>query len=152
MHMHKQGVFILSVVLALAPVVTAAISQAQRFSIGAANLIHWAGGIGSIFAMAALLTTYWAVSLALADIIAERTGLGPRSAWLAATLPSLLLLYRMKRDRSTSDTTSRSRSSTMRSSTCTRAPRQSGAPKETSSSIPRRAPCHDADFREGFGA
>ena len=53
----------------------------------------WAGGIGSIFLVVALLTTYWAVSLALADVIAERTGAGFRVAWLAATLPSLLLLY-----------------------------------------------------------
>ena len=51
------------------------------------------GGIGSIFLVVALLTTYWAVSLALADVIAERTGVGFRAAWLAATLPSLLLLY-----------------------------------------------------------
>ncbi len=53
----------------------------------------WAGGIGAIFIMAALLTTYWAVSLALADIIAERLSVGFRPAWLAATVPSLLLLY-----------------------------------------------------------
>jgi amino acid permease len=53
----------------------------------------WAGGIGAIFILVALLTTYWAVSLALADIIDERLGLGFRPAWLAATLPSLLLLY-----------------------------------------------------------
>jgi hypothetical protein len=45
--MQKQGVFILSVVLALAPVVTAAIGQTQQFGIGAANLIDWAGGLGS---------------------------------------------------------------------------------------------------------
>ena len=53
----------------------------------------WAGGVGAIFVFAALLTTYWAVSLALADIIAERVGLGVRASWLVATLPSLLLLY-----------------------------------------------------------
>jgi amino acid permease len=53
----------------------------------------WAGGVGAIFIMVALLTTYWAVSLALADIIRERLALGFRPAWLAATLPSLLLLY-----------------------------------------------------------
>lgn len=53
----------------------------------------WAGGIGAVFIMIALLTTYWAVSLALADIIAERLSLGFRPAWLVATLPSLLLLY-----------------------------------------------------------
>jgi amino acid permease len=53
----------------------------------------WAGGVGAIFIMVALLTTYWAVSLALADIIRERLDLGFRPAWLAATVPSLLLLY-----------------------------------------------------------
>ncbi len=53
----------------------------------------WSGSIGAIFVFAALLTTYWAVSLALADIIAERIGIGFRSSWLIATLPSLLLLY-----------------------------------------------------------
>ena len=53
----------------------------------------WAGGIGSVFLVAALPTTYWAVSLALADVIAERVAVGFRVAWLVATLPSLLLLY-----------------------------------------------------------
>lgn len=53
----------------------------------------WAGGIGAVFVLVALLTTYWAVSLALADIISQRTGIGFRAGWLAATLPSLLLLY-----------------------------------------------------------
>jgi amino acid permease len=58
-----------------------------------AQLGPWAGGVGAIFVFAALLTTYWAVSLALAEIIAERVGLGFRPSWLVATLPSLLLLY-----------------------------------------------------------
>jgi amino acid permease len=53
----------------------------------------WAGGIGAAFVFAALLTSYWAISLALADIISERTGIGFRPSWLLATLPSLLLLY-----------------------------------------------------------
>lgn len=53
----------------------------------------WAGGIGEIFVFVALLTSYWAVSLALADIISERVNIGYRNAWLVATLPSLLLLY-----------------------------------------------------------
>ena len=57
------------------------------------RLGDWAGGVGSVFVLVALLTTYWAVSLALADIVAERTGLSFRSGWLVATLPSLLLLY-----------------------------------------------------------
>jgi amino acid permease len=53
----------------------------------------WAGGVGAVFVFIALLTTYWAVSLALADIVSERLSLGFRSSWLIATLPSLLLLY-----------------------------------------------------------
>jgi len=53
----------------------------------------WAGGIGAVFVFTALLTSYWAVSLALADIIRERVDIGFRVSWLAATLPSLLLLY-----------------------------------------------------------
>jgi amino acid permease len=53
----------------------------------------WAGGIGEVFVFVALLTSYWTVSLALADIINERVNMGYRSAWLVATLPSLLLLY-----------------------------------------------------------
>jgi amino acid permease len=53
----------------------------------------WAGTIGSLFILVALVTSYWSVSLALADIIAERTAMAPRLAWLLATLPSLLVLY-----------------------------------------------------------
>jgi amino acid permease len=57
------------------------------------ELGRWAGSIGEIFVFVALLTSYWTVSLALADIINERVDMGFRSAWLVATLPSLLLLY-----------------------------------------------------------
>lgn len=57
------------------------------------ELGRWAGGIGEIFVFVALLTSYWTVSLALADIINERVNMGYRGAWLVATLPSLLLLY-----------------------------------------------------------
>ena len=52
----------------------------------------WAGSAGSIFVLAALVTSYWSVSLALADVIGERTGLARHWAWLLATAPSLLLL------------------------------------------------------------
>lgn len=54
---------------------------------------EWAGITGSIFIMAAMVTSYWSVSLALADILRERTGLSGRLAWLIATLPSLLILW-----------------------------------------------------------
>jgi amino acid permease len=52
----------------------------------------WVAIVGSVFIFAALVTSYWSVSLALADVIAERTGIGPRASWLLATLPSLVLL------------------------------------------------------------
>ena len=52
----------------------------------------WAGVIGSLFILAAFVTSYWAVSLALADILRERTGMHRNMAWLLATLPSLLLV------------------------------------------------------------
>jgi amino acid permease len=62
--------------------------------IGIADAIGpWAGTIGSLFILVALVTSYWSVSLALADIIGERTAIAPRLAWLLATLPSLLVLY-----------------------------------------------------------
>ena len=52
-----------------------------------------AGLMGSIFMIAALVTSYWSVSLALADILRERTGISGRVSWLLATLPSLLILW-----------------------------------------------------------
>jgi len=53
----------------------------------------WAGTAGSLLIVAALVTSYWSVSLALADILRERTGISSRLAWLLATLPSLLILW-----------------------------------------------------------
>ena len=53
----------------------------------------WVGIIGSILIMLAFVTSYWSVSLALADILRERTGIPMRTAWLGATLPSLLILW-----------------------------------------------------------
>jgi len=46
-----------------------------------------AGIVGSLFILAAFVTSYWSVSLALADIIRERTGMHRNLAWLLATLP-----------------------------------------------------------------
>ena len=59
----------------------------------AAAVGPWAGTAGSLLVLVALLTSYWSVSLALADIVHERTGAAPRLAWLLATLPSLLVLW-----------------------------------------------------------
>lgn len=57
-----------------------------------ARLGGWASAVGSVFILAALVTSYWSVSLALSDIIAERTRAGARASWLFATAPSLLVL------------------------------------------------------------
>jgi amino acid permease len=57
------------------------------------RLGDWAGVVGSLFIVAALVTSYWSVSLALADIFRERTAIPVRLAWLLATLPSLLVLW-----------------------------------------------------------
>jgi amino acid permease len=57
------------------------------------RLGDWTGVLGSLFIVAALVTSYWSVSLALADILRERTAISVRLAWLLATLPSLLVLW-----------------------------------------------------------
>jgi amino acid permease len=59
----------------------------------AAALGPWLGGVGSLFVLVALLTTYWSVSLALTDILEQRTAIDRRVCWLMATLPSILLPY-----------------------------------------------------------
>lgn len=48
---------------------------------------------GSIFIILAMLTSFWSISLALTDIIRERTNAGSRLSWLLATLPPLLLTF-----------------------------------------------------------
>jgi amino acid permease len=53
----------------------------------------WARITGSLFIVAALVTSYWSVSLALADILRERIGISGSLAWLLATLPSLIILW-----------------------------------------------------------
>jgi amino acid permease len=47
---------------------------------------------GSLFVIVAMLTTYWSVSLALADMISQRFKIGYRGAWLAATTPTVILI------------------------------------------------------------
>jgi amino acid permease len=60
---------------------------------GVADVLgSWAKTVGSPFILFALVTSYWSVSPAPADIIRERAGLHRRTAWVLATLPSLLLL------------------------------------------------------------
>jgi len=51
----------------------------------------WAQILGSAFTLLAMVTTYWSISLALADIIKVQTKLNRIVSWLLATLPTLLL-------------------------------------------------------------
>lgn len=57
------------------------------------RLGQWAAVAGSLLILFALITSYWSVSLALADILRERSGMAVGLAWLLATLPSLLILW-----------------------------------------------------------
>jgi amino acid permease len=62
--------------------------------IGIADRVgSWVGITGSLFIVFALVTSYWSVSLALADILRERTAISAKVAWLLATLPSLFILW-----------------------------------------------------------
>lgn len=52
-----------------------------------------AGTAGSVFILLAMLTSFWSISLALSDIIRERTGLSGKLTWLIATLPPLAFAF-----------------------------------------------------------
>lgn len=58
-----------------------------------ARMGSWAAIVGSLLIVFGLVTSYWSVSLALADIIQERIGISDKVAWLLATLPSLIILW-----------------------------------------------------------
>ena len=57
------------------------------------GLGSWAEMVGSLFTILAMLTTYWSISLALADIVEEQLKLSRRLCWVIATLPSLALTF-----------------------------------------------------------
>jgi amino acid permease len=52
----------------------------------------WAHILGSLFILLAMLTSYWSISFALAVILKERLAWGNRLSWLAATLPTFLVV------------------------------------------------------------
>ncbi len=52
----------------------------------------WAAFLGAAFTLLAFLTTYWSISLALADIIKEQLKTNSKLSWLIATLPSLAMV------------------------------------------------------------
>lgn len=82
---------LIGLVALVAMAVSRPVTEVAAVGIGDA-LGPWAVVASSLFILAALVTTYWSVSLALADMIRERVGIGARPAWLVATLPSLLVL------------------------------------------------------------
>jgi amino acid permease len=58
-----------------------------------AGIGMWAQILGSLFTLLALVTTYWSISLALADIIRAQTKLYRTICWLFATMPTLLFTF-----------------------------------------------------------
>jgi hypothetical protein len=56
-----------------------------------AGIGAWAQLVGSTFTLLAIVTTYWSISLALADIIKAQFKLDVRICWLLSTLPTLFL-------------------------------------------------------------
>ncbi len=53
----------------------------------------WAQIAGSVFTFLAMLTSYWSISLALAEITEEELKKSRKFCWLIATIPSLLLTF-----------------------------------------------------------
>jgi amino acid permease len=102
---HDKRKAVLSIVTGLAMngilmalIVIVAIGVAREVTklaiIGIADALgSWADIAGSLFTLVAMMTSYWSVSLALADILGERTGIHPKVSWILATLPSLVLVY-----------------------------------------------------------
>lgn len=58
-----------------------------------AGIGSWAQVAGSVFTILAMITSYWAISLALADITEEQLKIDKRLCWLIATVPSLLMTF-----------------------------------------------------------
>lgn len=54
------------------------------------NIGVWAVILAGIFSLVALMTTFWAHTLSLRDVVHEQLGTGNRLSWLIATLPAIL--------------------------------------------------------------
>lgn len=54
------------------------------------SLGKWAVILAGVFALFALLTTFWSNTLALRDVVHEQIGIGNRVSWLLATVPCIL--------------------------------------------------------------
>lgn len=86
-----------NVILITVITVCALISSAQVTEVAmigwSRGIGSWAEIVGSLFTILAMLTTYWSISLALADIVEEQLKLSKRLCWVIATLPSLALTF-----------------------------------------------------------
>ncbi len=56
-----------------------------------AQLGGWVSVVGYIFSLLALLTSFWANTLNMRDIISEQTGWNNKLSWLLASLPCIIL-------------------------------------------------------------
>ncbi len=84
----------LFITLVITVMVTGISSEVTRVAmIGWGRAIgDWAFIFGNLFILLALLTSYWAISFALAVVFNERLKLGDRVSWLCATLPTLVIV------------------------------------------------------------
>ena len=83
--------FILIVVINFCALLSSAEITEVAMTGWSAGIGLWAQIVGGIFTLLAMLTTYWSLSLALADIVRETLKLNEKLSWLIATLPSLIL-------------------------------------------------------------
>ncbi len=83
--------FILIVVINFCALLASAEVTELAMTGWSAGIGLWAQIIGGVFTLLAMLTTYWSLSLALADIVRETLKWNEKLSWLIATLPSLIL-------------------------------------------------------------
>ena len=87
------NIFVIIFVITLCALISSAEITPLAMIGWSAGIGAWAQIVGSAFTLLAMLTTYWSISLALADIINEQTKLGRLVCWLLATLPTLILTF-----------------------------------------------------------
>ena len=84
---------IISIIISICAVLTS--SEITEIAI-----IGWSASLGlpikiaaSLFIFFAMISSYWAISLALSDIVKEQLKLNRTLCWIIATLPSLLVTF-----------------------------------------------------------
>lgn len=87
-----NNVILITVITVCALLSSAQVTEVAMFG-WSRGIGSWAEIVGSLFTILAMLTTYWSISLALADIVEEQLKLSKRLCWVIATLPSLALTF-----------------------------------------------------------